>query len=426
MLLRPGQKIAEYEVIAPLGAGGMGEVYEVRHAITKRTEALKLITAGLQQSPVILSRLMREIEVLARLDHPNIAALRTAFYYEDRLVMIMEYLEGMTLHKRLQAGSVSIGEAVECIWQLLGALGYAHSQGVVHRDVKPGNVMLTPGLVKLMDFGIASYGDQTLTARGMTLGSVHYMAPEQVQGERAGPQSDIYAVGVVLYECLTGRKPIDAPSDFGVMKAQLDQIPIPPMEESSNVPPDLSAAVMTALAKDPVDRFQTAAEFQEAIEAYRGTAPQLPAMQRQSAGVEIEPWHLDVVEGWVAPTLGAVARPLIQRIAKRTRTLSELREALSRELPSEVERQALRASFQSLESGEAGEPEPEPPDTAARQAMLATQLSRALAKYVGPVASVLVKRAMARSADVEQVCADLAEEIPTAKEREAFLRTVLN
>src|SRR5262249_29728692 len=155
------------------------------------------------------------------------------------------------------------------------------------------------------DFGIASYGDQTLTARGMTLGSVHYMAPEQVQGERAGPQSDIYAVGVVLYECLTGRKPINAPSDFGVMKAHLDEVPIPPMDESADVPPELSAAVMTALAKDPGERFQTAMEFQQAIEAFRGASPQLPALQGSNTGVEIEQWHLELVESWVAPTLGA-------------------------------------------------------------------------------------------------------------------------
>ena len=165
----------------------------------------------------LADRFLREIRLLATLNHPNIAALRTALTYENQLVMIMEFVEGETLANRAARAPLSTAEAVNYSDQVLSALSYAHKQNIIHRDIKPANMMLTPqGVVKLMDFGIArSSTDGSLTSTGTTLGSLNYMPPEQVRGESADARSDIYSFGVSLYEMLTGKLPV--PRRFAIL-----------------------------------------------------------------------------------------------------------------------------------------------------------------------------------------------------------------
>src|SRR5215475_9547347 len=172
MNLDVGSIVGDYQVVDTLGAGGMGKVFKVRNTISDRIEALKILLPDLAGEPDLADRFLREIKVLASLDHPNIAGLRTAFRYENQLLMIMELVEGITLDQRLKQGPLSVNEAVSCIGQVLSALGYAHRSGVIHRDIKPANMMLTPqGTVKLLDFGIAKGGeDRKLTMTGTTMG----------------------------------------------------------------------------------------------------------------------------------------------------------------------------------------------------------------------------------------------------------------
>ena len=183
----PGQRIGDYEVLGVLGAGGMGKVYKVRNVISDRVEAMKVLLANLAVQKELADRFLREIKLLASLNHPNIAALNTALTLDNQLVMMMEYVDGVTLASRLQQGPIAPADAVNYSEQVLSALSYAHKLNVIHRDVKPANMMLTPqGVVKLMDFGIARPNNEAgMTFTGTTLGSMNYMSPEQVT-RRAG------------------------------------------------------------------------------------------------------------------------------------------------------------------------------------------------------------------------------------------------
>lgn len=180
------QQMGDYEILELLGAGGMGKVFKARNVISNRIEALKVILPDLANRQDSAERFLREIQLLAGMDHPNIASLRTAFTMDNQLVMAMEFVEGVTLSARLAKGSIPISEAVGYIDQALDALGYAHSRHIIHRDVKPANMMLTPkGVLKLMDFGVARVEDaSSMTKTGSYLGSLGYMSPEQIKGER--------------------------------------------------------------------------------------------------------------------------------------------------------------------------------------------------------------------------------------------------
>jgi len=268
------KRIGDYEILNELGAGGMGRVYRVRNVISDRIEAMKILLPDLAGRQELAARFLREIKLLASLNHPNIAQLRTAFTNENQLVMIMEYVEGTSLAARVQAGPIPLADALNYIDQVLNALSYAHQQNIVHRDIKPGNMMLTPqGVVKVMDFGIArSETDRTLTLAGTSLGTINYMSPEQVKGEPTDPRSDLYSVGICLYEMVTGKKPFEAGSDYSIMSAHVKDAPRPPVELQPGIPPALNEIILMAIAKDPGARFQTAAAFRNALNNVRGTA----------------------------------------------------------------------------------------------------------------------------------------------------------
>jgi eukaryotic-like serine/threonine-protein kinase len=264
-----GQHIGDYEVLSILGVGGMGKVYKVRNVISDRIEAMKILLPDLRSNQSLADRFLREIRLLATLNHPNIAALRTALTYENQLVMILEFVEGETLANRLARAPLSTAETINYADQVLSALSYAHKQNIIHRDIKPANMMLTPqSVVKLMDFGIARAGsDNSITSTGTTLGSVNYMPPEQVRGEPADARSDIYSFGVSLYEMLTGKLPFHGDSQYLLMSAHLNQTPPAPITLRSDLPPGLNEIIMTAMAKDPASRFQSADAFRAALNA---------------------------------------------------------------------------------------------------------------------------------------------------------------
>ena len=262
-----GQHLGDYEILGVLGAGGMGKVYKVRNVISDRVEAMKILLPNLASEKQLADRFLREIKLLATLHHPNIAALRTALTLDNQLVMIMEYVEGVTLSSRLHEGAIPPADAVRYVDQVLAALSYAHKLEIVHRDIKPANMMLThDGIVKLMDFGIArSGGDRSLTSTGTTLGSLNYMPPEQVKGEPADARSDIYSLGVSLYEMVTGMLPFEAASNYSLMSAHLEQIPKAPIIHKPGLPESLNQIILMALAKDPAQRFQSADAFRGAL-----------------------------------------------------------------------------------------------------------------------------------------------------------------
>jgi serine/threonine-protein kinase len=324
-----GDRIGDYEILAALGAGGMGRVYKVRNVISNREEAIKILLPDFASDPDAATRFMTEIRTLATLEHPGITQLRTAFQSQNQFVMVMEFVEGGTLEKLANQGRIPLHRILDYSNQILAALGYAHGRGVTHRDIKPANIMITAhGVVKLMDFGIAkSANDVQLTRPGTTLGSVYYMSPEQVRGGDIDGRSDIYSFGVMLYELLTGRKPFVADSHFNLLNAHLNEIPTPPVELNPALSQQLNDVVLRAMAKRPADRFKTAQEFRDAIRQRREPPPALaprPAPQLEippEAPVNVAP-HLPPVPEFELRPEAKISKPTppssTPNIARRT------------------------------------------------------------------------------------------------------------
>ncbi len=264
-----GDRVGDYEIIGTLGEGGMGKVFKVRNVISDRVEAMKVLHPQLGDHPEAMTRFLREIRLQAGLEHPHIAALRTAVTHGQQLLMIMEFVEGQTLSSLMKSrgGKIPPAEAAQYIAHVLEALGYAHSRNIVHRDVKPANIILAPGgQAKLMDFGVAKLvEDHQLTATGATLGSLFYMSPEQIRGEQIDGRSDLYSVGITLYELVTGKRPFDADTQFSIMKAHLELQPLPPVQVDPSLPAQLNEIILMSLKKNAGERFQTAEAFRNAL-----------------------------------------------------------------------------------------------------------------------------------------------------------------
>jgi eukaryotic-like serine/threonine-protein kinase len=274
-----GQRVADYEIVGLLGVGGMGRVYRVRNVISHRTEAMKVLLADLTAEPDLAARFVSEIRTLAGLDHPNIAQLHTALQVGNELVMIMEFVDGLTLQQLAQEGRLDPEKVINYAHQVLAALSFAHSRGVVHRDIKPANIMVTPqGTVKLTDFGIAkSRAKDELTRPGTTVGSLYYMSPEQARGGSAvDARADIYSVGINMYELLAGRRPFEDESAYVILHNQLNVAPRPPIEFNPLLSKPLNDLILKTLEKDPAKRFQSAAAVSDALREATGIAASTP------------------------------------------------------------------------------------------------------------------------------------------------------
>src|SRR5437016_781187 len=262
-----GERIGDYEIVEVLGQGGMGQVYKVKNVLSERIEAMKVLLPNMEGDSDLAERFLREIKVQAAFDHPNIAKLYTALRASNQLLMVMEFVEGTSMEKLLAKGPLLVGETVDYASQVLDALAYAHGRGVVHRDIKPANMMRTPsGKIKLLDFGIAHMANSNLTQAGTTVGSLYYMSPEQVKGGPADPRSDLYSLGIVLYEMVTGKRPFVGDSASAIMSAHLQQTPVAPNDMVPWVLGPLNEIILMAVAKDPEARFQSAAAFGNALQ----------------------------------------------------------------------------------------------------------------------------------------------------------------
>ena len=420
-----GETVGDYRIIGVLGRGGMGQVFQVRNRLSDRVEAMKVILPGHQGDPDVAGRFLREIKLLAGLEHPNIASLRTALQAGDRILMIMEFVDGVNLQDKLGGGPLPIGEAVDCARQVLRALAFAHARGVIHRDVKPPNILMTAGgLVKLTDFGIARSigGDGTLTGTGMAIGSLSYMSPEQVQGATADARSDLYSLGVTLYEAVTGRRPFEGDNAYAVMHAQLAGEPVPPSERNPAVLPALDAAILKAMARVPEQRFQTAAEFEHALAAL-GTAELATATVASRVPAGFDPEELVRLETHLRPALGPISRHLVAKTARACSTLEQLRLRLAEQIPEPTARQAF------LRRSQTGTITAAPPPTAAGTApewdpAVIETLKRKLAAYLGPIAPVMVTKEMRRARTIQELYQTLAAEIPSERDRKAFLASL--
>jgi len=240
--------------------------------ILQRFEILRVLPDALQEDQNASTRFLREAQIHARMSHPNIVTFYHATQLDGKLIMTTELVEGTTLAARRELGPLPVVEALSFLRQVLSALAYAHGLGIVHRDITPYNIILTSdGSVKLTGFGLAKGAqDNQLTQPGTVMGSLNYISPEQIKGSaKLDGRTDIYSAGVVLYEALTGRRPFHRKSQFELMLAHMNELPQAPSIINPDVPAELSEIVLTAMAKDPSARFQTAEEFRQRLDPAR-------------------------------------------------------------------------------------------------------------------------------------------------------------
>ena len=280
MAIAPSQRLGPYEILALIGAGGMGEVYRARDTRLDRIVAVKVLPDRFAETPTLRERFVREAKTIASLNHPHICTLYDVGRENGTDYLVMEYIEGETLAQQLTKGALPLGQALQYAIEIADALDKAHRKGITHRDLKPGNIMLTKGGTKLLDFGLARLQQEAnsvtpesqlptmksaITAEGTILGTLQYMAPEQVEGREADTRTDMFAFGVVVYEMATGRKAFEGKSQAGLIAKILETDPAPMSSLQPMTPPTLDHLVKRCLAKDPDERWQSARDVSEQL-----------------------------------------------------------------------------------------------------------------------------------------------------------------
>jgi Tol biopolymer transport system component len=302
MPLASGTHLGPYEITAPLGAGGMGEVYRARDTRLDRTVAIKILPAQFSSDPVSRQRFDREAKTISGLNHPHICVLYDVGHQDGMDYLVMECVEGETLAKRLEKGPLPLEQVLKFGTQIAEALDKAHRSGVVHRDLKPGNIMLTPTGAKLLDFGLAkpavplahaatltaaAHDPSPMTERGTIVGTFRYMSPEQVEGREVDGRSDIFSLGAVLYEMLTGNRAFEGRSQLSIASAILEKEPAPVSSVNAMTPPALDRSIRRCLAKEPERRWQSAADLASELQwiaeggSQTGEAAPLPPARRR-------------------------------------------------------------------------------------------------------------------------------------------------
>src|SRR5437899_1542449 len=256
-------KIGKYDVIEVLGKGGMGVVYKAMDNLIERIVAIKMMTGGFAENPDLLKRFYREAKSTGMLQHPNIVIVYDLGDHEGNPYLVMEFLDGEPLDKIIASHrEISIVEKLGYIMQACNGLGYAHGRGIVHRDIKPANLMvLRDGNCKIVDFGIARIGDNSMTRTGQVVGTITYMSPEQINAQVVDGRTDIFSCGVMLYELLTGVVPFDGKDTASTLLKIIHEPPPPLKNFLDNYPPDLEDVIKRALAKDREERYATAEDF---------------------------------------------------------------------------------------------------------------------------------------------------------------------
>ena len=329
MTLAAGTTLGPYQIQTPIGAGGMGEVYKARDTRLDRTVAIKVLPEAVAADPDLKQRFEREAKTISSLNHPHICTLHDIGEQDGVDFLVMEYLEGETLAQRLEQGALPLDQALTVATQIADALDKAHRQGITHRDLKPGNIILTKAGAKLLDFGLAKLrpagalgtegvtaaatASEPLTGRGTILGTLQYMAPEQLEGKEADHRTDIFAFGAIVYEMVTGQRAFKGESQARLIAAILECEPAPMMELQALTPARLEEIVTTSLAKDPDERWQSAGDVGRQVRGILGRGGE-PRVARPVT----PPWKQLRVAWGVALLLAAVAGGLA--LLQMTRT----------------------------------------------------------------------------------------------------------
>jgi len=317
MGLSAGTKLGPYEVISAIGAGGMGEVYKARDTRLDRDVAIKVLPAHLCKNADLKQRFEREARTISSLNHPHICTLHDIGQEGDIEYIVLEYLEGEPLSKRLEKGPMPVPELLKTAMQIADGLDRAHKSGIIHRDLKPGNIVLTKGGAKLLDFGLAkptvsvmgvsaatlsaaatmTSPNTPITQEGTIVGTYQYMSPEQLEGKDADPRSDIFAFGSVMYEMATGKRAFDGRSSISVMSAILEKDPEPVSSVHPLAPPAFDRIVQRALAKDPEERWQSAGDIKLELQWLSGHSTTSIQAASVPKAHKAPPWRIMAIAG---------------------------------------------------------------------------------------------------------------------------------
>jgi serine/threonine-protein kinase len=384
MSIEVGTHLGEYRILSRVGAGAYGEVLEAEHVITRRRDAIKVLVDGHLHIAQEEQRFLREIQVQASLHHPNIAEVYNAFSTAHGLVLVMELVRGEPLSAILARGRIPLDRGIGLVLGMLDGLAYAHTQGVVHRDIKPDNIIVTPdGSVKLTDFGLArSLESPRLTQSGAFAGSPCYMSPEQGLGTGVvDSRSDTYSAGVVLYEIITGRLPFTGQSAFAVMSEHQVSAPRAPVEWDPAIGAELNRVILTSLEKDLDKRFQTADAFHAALQRAAAPAARPPEI---APAKRLWPKRM-LLAGAVCSIIASASLFSVARHRTAPRAVVQSKPAKEASQAAQIIQPALVANPSEpgpqspIEAGPAAVPPPEPggvlpgPDPAAAMSQPARQ-----------------------------------------------------
>jgi serine/threonine-protein kinase len=398
----------------------MGMIYLAHDPAIDRKVAIKLIRADIldgAERADSLARFQREAQAAGRCTHPNIVAIYDYAVHEGNPFLAMEYVEGSNLSQVLaRSGRFSPPAALSVLGQVLDALAAAHRLGIVHRDVKPANILLLPDQrVKMTDFGISRFDTSSLTQTGSVIGTPSYMSPEQCRGDPVDARSDLFSAGIVLYELASGTRPFTGRSMTEIALQVINQAPPDIRIAQPDLPIPLVLAVERALAKRPEDRFATADEMAAALRGSVGSAA--PDTDRTvvvpRAAATFTEATLSTVERKLAEHIGPIARHLVQTAARRAGSLEELHEMVAQGIDQPEQRTRFRQDIAaSTASG----------SRRGVASILAHEGERELAVYVGPIARILVKRALETAKSPDEFWQRLASHIEREPDRQAFLR----
>jgi serine/threonine-protein kinase len=437
--------VGAYELLDKLGGGGMGDVFRARDPRLDRIVALKTLSPKLISDAGFVQRFQKEARAAARLNHPNIVQIYELGQVGPNYFIAMEYVDGDSLGKMLEERDCfSEREAVGYIRQACRALALAHAEGIVHRDVKPDNMMLSGrGDLKLVDLGLAKSLDEdhSLTHTGMSMGTPHYISPEQVQGlKEIDGRADIYSLGASLYHMVTGCLPFDGSSGAHIMSRHLYDDLADPRQHKPGLSEGVCRVIRKMMAKAPGERYQDIealdhdlvileaggdpeVEEPSATAVRRAIAP--PAQEADPGNSALDPQELARIEQELAGAIGPLASVLVKREGRNSIGPDDLRRRLAEHIPSEEARRSFigggRASGVDSGARPAVASDTVPPgDGASWDEEVLAAVAGELARHVGPVARVLVKRAARQAADPEALSAALAENVPDATARKAF------
>jgi eukaryotic-like serine/threonine-protein kinase len=452
--------IGRYVVEELVGVGGMGQIYRAQDPVLRRTVAIKLISTKLMSGADradYIKRFRREAEAAARCAHPNIVAVYDFALHEEQPYLAMEFVRGRSLRQLLDDAPVmDVPDAIAIMLQVLDALTSAHEQGVVHQDIKPGNIMLTTeNRVKVGDFGISKLMNVEATTVFSTIGTPSYMSPEQCRGDEVvDGRSDIFSAGAMLFEMVAGERAFQGRNVTEVShRIQNDSLPLLPAHVRSAAP-RLQLVLERAMGKHPADRFDTGADMAEALRqvlrdggpdstrvlpeggpAAHGGTPRTPPPREDSVVRErhppLDPALLKTVEDKLRAYVGPVARVLVHTVAARGRSAADLCAELALSVPDEADRERFLREVASLARPRPSAPTGSPAlsdSSGSRRGRISLpeqELERAqaaLTQFVGPIARVLVRRAATNASSVEVLWQALATHIEQPAERAAFLR----